>query len=349
MNVHVSYKLSKTPDVEQEVNHQIQKLEKRLQVFRPDLVHLHAIVEEKPARTGIEVRLDLRLPSGDIAASEVAPTAEGAIKGAFEDLLERFGKHKDLLQARHKWPNRRRVGRTATIEQTPFEETLAAVQPPKASDDDISSYLNANLTRLRRFIEREIIYRENNGDLQANQLSVDEVVDEAIANALDHQDKPDKLAIEPWLYRLALRALQDLSNRSGEDVSSVSLDQRARMVETSSTNHDETRLEFHQPDESVLHESIIPNRNISSPEDTAAQSEVIDLIERWLHGTKPQDREAFLLFTIEGFTVDEIGTISNRPADAVRKSIQATREYLQRHLPVASRLKDKLLEHSKVV
>ncbi len=349
MNVHVSYKLSKTPDVEQEINHQIQKLEKRLQVFRPDLVHLHAIVEEKPARTGIEVRLDLRLPSGDIAASEVAPTAESAIKGAFEDMLQRFSKHKDLLQARHKWPNRRRVGRTVPIEQTPFEETLAAVQPPKASVEDISSYLNANLTRLRRFIEREIIYRENNGDLQADQLHVDEIVDEAIANALDHQDKPDKLALEPWLYRLALRALEDLSHRSGEDVSSVSLDQRARMVETSPTNHDETRLEFHQPDESVLHESIIPNRNISTPEDTAAQSEVIDLIERWLHGTKPQDREAFLLFTIEGFTVDEIGTISNRPADAVRKSIQRTREYLQRHLPVASRLKDKLLEHSKVV
>ena len=117
----------------------------------------------------------------------------------------------------------------------------------------------------------------------------------------------------------------------------------------SPTSNDETRLEFHQPDESVLQESIIPNRDISSPEDTAAQSEVITLIERALRGTKPHDREAFLLFTVEGFTVDEIVAISNRPQDAVRKSIQAAREYLRRNLPVASHLKDKLLEHSKAV
>jgi RNA polymerase sigma factor (sigma-70 family) len=348
MNVHVSYKLSKTPDVEREINQQIQKLEKRLQVFRPELVHLHAIIEEKPVRTGIEARLDLRLPSGDIAAAETAPSAEAAIKGAFEDLLERFGKHTDRLRARHKWPNRRRTGQTRSIAETPFEETVAAVQPPKASDEDISSYLNANLPRLRRFVEREIAYREANGDLQPYQLRVDEVIDEAIANALDHQEKPEKLAMEAWLYRLALGALRDLSTRSREDVSSVSLDQPARVFQMSPTE-DESRFDFHQPDESVMRESIIPNRNISTPEDTAAQSEVISLIERALRGTKSLDREAFLLFTVEGFTVDEIVAISNRPQDAVRKSIQAAREYLKRNLPIASHLKDKLLEHSKAV
>ena len=36
MNVHVSYKAGKTPDVEREFKHQIQKLERRLQVFKPD-------------------------------------------------------------------------------------------------------------------------------------------------------------------------------------------------------------------------------------------------------------------------------------------------------------------------
>ncbi len=348
MNVHVSYKLSKTPDVEREINQHIQKLETRLQVFRPDLVHLHAVIEEKPARTGIEVRLDLRLPSGDIAASDVAPTTDTAIKGAFEDLLERVTKHKDLLRAHHKWPNRRRAGQTPVIAEMPFEETLAAVQP-RASEEDISTYLDANLPRLRRFVDREIVYREANGDLQPDQLRADEIIDEAIANALDHHEKPEKLAVEAWLYRLTLRALQDLSSRSREEVDSISLDDRARVFEMSPTSNDETRLEFHQPDESVLHEQIIPNRGISTPEDTAAQSEVITLIERALRGTKPYDREAFLLFTIEGFTVDEIVAISNRPQDAVRKSIQAAREYLRRNLPVASHLKDKLLEHSKAV
>ena len=45
MNVHLSYKASKTPEVEREFQHQIEKLQKRLHVFKPDLIHLHAIIE----------------------------------------------------------------------------------------------------------------------------------------------------------------------------------------------------------------------------------------------------------------------------------------------------------------
>src|ERR1022692_1633895 len=46
MNVHVSYKVQKTPDIEKEVSHQIEKIQKRLQVFRPDLVNLKAVLEQ---------------------------------------------------------------------------------------------------------------------------------------------------------------------------------------------------------------------------------------------------------------------------------------------------------------
>ncbi len=42
MNVHVSYKVHKTPDIEKEISHQIEKIQKRLHVFRPELVHLKA-------------------------------------------------------------------------------------------------------------------------------------------------------------------------------------------------------------------------------------------------------------------------------------------------------------------
>ena len=35
MNVHIGYKVRKTPDIEKEVHQQVEKLRKRLQVFRP--------------------------------------------------------------------------------------------------------------------------------------------------------------------------------------------------------------------------------------------------------------------------------------------------------------------------
>src|SRR5579871_3669207 len=45
MNVHVIYRLPKSPVVEKDVQHQIEKLQKRLQVYRPELIHLRGVVE----------------------------------------------------------------------------------------------------------------------------------------------------------------------------------------------------------------------------------------------------------------------------------------------------------------
>jgi DNA-directed RNA polymerase specialized sigma24 family protein/ribosome-associated translation inhibitor RaiA len=349
MNVHVSYKVPKSPDLEKQINQNIQKLGKRLQVFKPDLVHLHAIVDERPSRVGINVRLDLRLPSGDIAAHETADRADAAIKGAFQDLLERVTKHKDRLRAQHQWP-RARPGKTRSVSQVPFEETLAAVPAETATESDIAYYLNANLPRLQRFVERQIQYRENNGELQPGHLVVQEVIGEAAANALGQDDRPEKLAVEPWLYRLALKAVEDLAQRNEDGASSVPLEQAVRTRQAEfNDGSDESLLQFHQPDESVTSENLIPNRSVATPEESAVSDEMFGFVEIALSNATREDREAFLLFGIEGFTVDEISAISSRSTEAVRSSIKSAREHLKKSLPVPCEFKDKLLQHSKIV
>jgi len=349
MNVHISYKVPKSADLEQQIHLSTEKLRRRLQVFRPDLIHLHAILDERPARAGYDVRLNLRLPSGEIAARQEAKVIDAAVKGAFDDLLLQVGKHKDRLRAHHQWPNRRRAGKPRTVPQVPFEETLAAAQPATVSEDDISSYVNANLPRLQRFVEREVRFRENNGELRPYQLSAREVISEAIANALGDDDRPEKLALEPWLYRMALRAIRDLMHRSTEDIESVHLEDLPRGRESHlGQGSDEPLLQFHQPDESITAENIIANRGVATPEESAASDEMIRMIELALHGTKPEDREAFLLYGIEGFTVDEICAISSRSGDQVRTSIKSAREHLRKNLPAPGEFKDKLLQNTQI-
>ena len=80
MNVHITYKVSKTPDLEKLVNQQTEKLGRYLQVFRPDLVHLKGIVSENSARQGFGASLNLRLPSGQMASEKNGPNATAAIK-----------------------------------------------------------------------------------------------------------------------------------------------------------------------------------------------------------------------------------------------------------------------------
>ncbi|HTE89195.1 MAG TPA: HPF/RaiA family ribosome-associated protein [Terriglobales bacterium] len=341
MNVHISYKVHKTPDIEKEINHLIEKLRKRLQVFRPELVHLKGVIEQNSPREGTIVSLNLRLPSGQMAVQESASTATAAVKTAFDDLLQQLTKHKDLLRSSHKWPRWRRGADTRPATKVAFEDTVASVQAPTVSSDDIRSYVNANLKRLERFVERELYFRETAEQLLPDFVNKEEVIDEVIARALgDGGEKPERLALEPWLYRLAIRSIDDLSSSHQESLSSVPLEESVRKRNVRAS--DEAELQFHQPDETFTEETVIPDRRTATPEDIAYSDEMVSLVQYALDGTSRADREVFILHAIEGFSVDEIVAITDRKPGEIMSSIVATREHLRRSPPLGNRSNNKL-------
>ena len=344
MNVHISYKISKTPDIDKEIHHWTAKVEKRLQVFRPELIHLKGLVEQNNPREGATVALNLRLPSGQMAAQESAQNPTAAIKAAFDDLLGQISRHKELLRNSHRWRRRRaRTGRATP--EVPFEQTLASVPPTTATVEDIRSYINASLRRLTLFVERELILREDSGQLAADCFTPEEIVDEAVARALDEKiEKPDRLGIEPWLYRLAIRAMEDLASRLSGNGSEVNLQAlRQRRNESAS---DEPRLQFHQPDEAMTTESAVPDGRVSSPEEIAYTDEMIALVQFALRGAKAEDREVFILYALEGFSLEEIAAITDRKPDEIHSAIGRVRDKLRHAFPVNSPFKKKLLEQT---
>jgi len=344
MNVHVSYRLHKTPAVEKETQHQIEKLRKRLQVFRPELIHLKGVVEEVSAREGTSVSLNLRLPSGQMAVQTNAPTSAAAVKSAFEDLLQQVNKHKEILRSSHKWQRGKRgdsVRPSAVVSQVPFEQTLAAVYPPTVSDDDVRSYVNVNLARLERFIEREIYFREAQESVARDQLSKEEVIDETIAAALgEGPEKPERLALEPWLYRLALQALDELSRTDESNGNAVCLEESARRPNVKGS--DEPELQFHQPDESITGATVIADSRVATPEQIMASDEMLRLIASALRDLGSGPREAFILHTIEGFTVGEIAGITGLPSDRIVAFISAAREHLRKSPSLAREFRGRL-------
>lgn len=332
MNVHVSYRLHKIPAVEKDLQHQIEKLQKRLQIFRPELVHLKGVVEEASAHEGTAVSLNLRLPSGQMAVQTAAPTAAAAVKSAFEDLLQQVNKHKDLLRASHKWQRGKR-GQSSrpAMSEVPFEETLAAIHPPTISADDIRSYVNVNLARLERFVERQLYFRtaeEQDVDLSET-LTKEEVIGETIAAALsDGEEKPERLTLEPWLYRLALRALDNLSQSDETDGHAVHLEDSARRRNVKAS--DEPELQFHQPDESITGETIIADSRVSTPEQILASDEMLRLIATALRDLGSGPREAFILNAVEGFSVEEITAITGHSPERILTFITVAREHLRK-------------------
>ena len=341
MNVHFTYKLDKSPSVEQCLQTHIEKLGPRLHVFNPDMVSLRGLFEEAP-KSGFSVALNLRLPAGQMAAKAKAENLQTAIRMAFDDLTEQLGKHMEHLRSQYRYPRVRGVERQRIEPKVAFESTLAVVKPEMVSSMDVAEFVNANLDRLHGYVERELRFRRDNGQRRLAEVSAEEVIDEAVANALDeHQPRPEKMALEAWLYRLSRSAMDRLGNQLDSAAHPVRLDEED-LHPVADVDNEEMR-QFYHPDESVTNENLIADRHVSTPEDEASREELMTMVERALRDATKQQREAFLLFTIEGFRLAEIATITERTVEQVQSDVKVAREHLRRSLVAAGERRQKLV------
>jgi RNA polymerase sigma factor (sigma-70 family) len=351
MDVHVSYKSGKTPEVEREFQNHIRKLERRLQVFKPDLVHLHAIVDQNNGQ-GPSTSLNLRLPSGQMAVQKTGDNLVAAVKAGFTDLLSQLNRHKELL--RGDWSRRRRQsGRGQIIEPAvPFEQTVASVRVQEPAQEkpnvgnDLETWFNANMPKLREFIERELDFRVNSGELHEDQVTPEEVLDEVIVTALSEEDTGSLFLSEESRFQgFALQAIRHVASVNSES-GDISLESSARTQNV--TGSDENVLQYHQYDDRPQEEDILPDGNVRTPEEIFAGEEMVAQLDIVLREVKAQDREAFVLYTLEGFTIDEISRLQGRSPEDVRKSIQHARERVQQKLPERNDLRSRLLKRSRV-
>jgi DNA-directed RNA polymerase specialized sigma24 family protein len=75
---------------------------------------------------------------------------------------------------------------------------------------------------------------------------------------------------------------------------------------------------------------------------------MVNLVEAALRNATREEREAFILYAIEGFTVEEISATTDLPPVHVRRSIEQARELVQKAVPAGSKFRAKLLQHSKI-
>jgi RNA polymerase sigma factor (sigma-70 family) len=354
MNVHVSYKAGKTPEIEREIQHQIEKLGRRLHVFKPDLIHLRAQIQQDNNRNASS-SLNLRLPTGQIAAQRSAENGVAAVKAAFADLLGQVTRHKELLRGHWSRTQQREPG-IATLEpaaRTPKTTAafaspsgVASKPPTSLTGSGVEKWIGANLGRLKEFVETELQLRVGAAQIREGQINCEEVIDEVMVAALSQEDnRTALLSPESWFHRLALQAIRRLI-KSNADTGNLSLDAPAGIQNV--TGSDEKYLQYHQPDDSLPEESVIGDATVRTPEEIFLSEEMVAQLGMVLHEVSTRDREAFVLYTLEGFTVDEISRLSDRSPEQVRKSIQHARDWVRQKLPEQNRFRRSLLHRSHV-
>jgi RNA polymerase sigma factor (sigma-70 family) len=303
-----------------------------------------------------------------MAVQRSGENAIAATKSAFADLISQVTKHKELLRGHWTRKSLRREGRERLTQmpiasqavparangktQAQTHRAVAAeMRPPAAQTDgaavaDVELWLSANLRKLEEFIDQELNFQIESDKIREDQITREEVVDEVIVSALSHEGgKRELLSPESWFHRLALQAIRRLIHDNA-DTANISLDAPAGIQNV--TGSDENVLQYHQPDDSLPEESIIRDESVRTPEEIMAGDEMVAQLDVVLSGVKSCDREAFVLYTLEGFTVDEISRLAGRSAEQVRKSIHDARAHIQQKLPTQNQLRKSLLHHSRV-
>jgi RNA polymerase sigma factor (sigma-70 family) len=92
-------------------------------------------------------------------------------------------------------------------------------------------------------------------------------------------------------------------------------------------------MQFHQPDESMNAESRIADNRAATPEEIAYTDEMIKLVHYALRDVAAVDREAFILHALEGFSSEEIASITDKTPGAVHESIARARAKLRYLFP----------------
>lgn len=378
MNLHFSCKAKRSAEAEQELHVQVGKLERRLQVYRPELVHLHGMIEAQPRTHRFAVVLNLRLPSGQLTSHAENPKANIAVKTAFGELISQLQKHKELLRHEHLWHRssghsmnvlhriERLVEHNLTSKGMGYEIAPEHVEKPEPVNgefrditpstfarghkfvlqSDIRKYINAKLDRIEKLIAVELTQMEARGVLYPGQVTVAEVVDEVVLAALSAESKPQNHTMERWLYRLSLQSLKRLTQNASEEAGTMHLEQT--MQNGHGIVRDEEWPQTYKQGESLHVEDVVPDVGMGSPEQMAASDEMMEQVENVLLTTSQRDREIFYMLSVEGFELDEIAHITQLPIEDIRRIILRARDLITHQLPQAHALKIHFLRYSNV-
>lgn len=96
--------------IEQDLTHGVEKLEKLLKRYAPDLVQLHSAMEQIERTGQFSFSLNLTLPTGTLHAVSTRDDLRGTVKVTFAELCEQVKKHQSRLRKDYVWKRKRGRG-----------------------------------------------------------------------------------------------------------------------------------------------------------------------------------------------------------------------------------------------
>jgi len=111
MNVSISYKhVESNQAVATELMRRLDKLEKLLRSYEPDLIQLKGVFGKNQRTEEQSLALTLSLPTGTMHATGNGKNVLAGCKKAFSEIEMQIKKHQALLRREHEWKRKRPTG-----------------------------------------------------------------------------------------------------------------------------------------------------------------------------------------------------------------------------------------------
>ncbi len=295
----------------------IQKLEKMLEKFDPDMVKLRIKFEKHSKREEYNVDIILDLPNKTLRASKRADKLSKAANEAFNSLFREVKKFKAFL--RHEPDYKRKIRPT-------YKEMLLKTSTPEETQELYLDFIEKHFQRFYNFAYREIRNRIYQGLLKPGELMVQDVLDEAV---LKISEEVEPNFNEKEVREKIYKTIESIIKRKVKEIRF----RRVPLEKTVEVHDLDTELyEYYQPDDVVKIEDVIPDPNSPEPEDWYEEEEIEETVDRVISLLPNRWRQALQLVEMEGFTPEEVSMIQGVPPEVVKQEVENAKQYIREKL-----------------
>ena len=199
------------------------------------------------------------------------------------------------------------------------------------------SLVAPHVKHVYHFVRHQLRYHEAIGDLRPDELKADEVVDAVLLRAYrEFVRAPRRRSLRRWLIDLARDEVAAEVKELKSWDARTSVRTEADVPETPpaewvSTLGEEI-LDFHEPDEDLKVEDVIPDLDVPTPEDETEVRELQWCVDEALAGLPSEWREVVLLHHVEGRAGPELARAAGKPEPEVERILERARDYLRQRL-----------------
>lgn len=312
------------------IREKIVKLERHLQHFPPDAVHLQIALSRQPRRGQFTASLTLRVPSNILHAEKSAVDPIPALDRAVKALLRELSALKSELRRESLWKRLDRRRSKSTLPLVSFEEMpMPQGEGPQTFADAVSALLQRYYPQLEAYVERQVAKAVERGELPDGALDPRSVVADLSRQVLSRPDRrPQDVSYLIWFY---LVAKQELRRRLREFRLQERSEIHCEQPQTLSLAYERSEgYDVERPRELVEQQfdpavteagELFEDAHGHSPDEELSHKDFIDYLHTTASSWPTLDRDIFELHFLEGFEPDEVALLEKKSLREIREGI----------------------------